>query len=61
MTRRIKIVISTDFENPSHEDYKDLPKGWDEWPNRDRSSYLAGCAKEFLDQHICANASVEEC
>lgn len=40
MAKKIKVTVSTSWDNVDHVDYWGLPSNWDEFPDKEKRKYL---------------------
>jgi hypothetical protein len=56
--RKIYVYVHTGYANASHEDWHDLPEGWDDMTDEERKAELDDWAEVALSNHIEAGAFV---
>lgn len=57
-TRKIYVYVNTGFSGAKHQDWYDLPDGWDDWDESTREYYLRDAADTEVANHIDAGAYV---
>ena len=57
---RIKVWVETGYAGADHEDFEELPDGWEDMDEKEREAYLNEIATNYRDNVISCGARVVE-